>query len=75
MKYTQQVYNEAFDAIYKDLFNKMQTKYYSKEDIEGLLKTLYQNEGSSLSGKSEIQHAKLSAAIAAHEVILSVWKE
>lgn len=75
MKFTNQVYDDAFDALYKDLLNKKKTKYYTKPDIEGLLKTMYQTLGSSQSGKSEIQHAKLSAAIAAYEMILFEWKE
>lgn len=72
MRIIEQVYTETFDAIYNDLINKMNTKYYTRKDIEGLLLSLYHNEGSSLSGKSEIQHAKLSAAIAAHEAILVI---
>lgn len=69
------VYDNTFDSIYKDLFSKKESSYFSKEDLEGLLNTLYKNQCSSQSGKSDLQQAKLSAAIAAHEAVLSLWDD
>lgn len=35
-KINEKVYEDTFDATYNDLLNKMNTKYYSRKDVEGL---------------------------------------
>lgn len=73
MSYLREIYNDTYDSVYSDLINKKKSGYYKKQELIQLLDSLYANEGSSWSGKSEIQQLKLDATIAAHEAIIVLF--
>jgi len=44
------------------------------EDIEGVLRNLYINEGADWEGRGEVQKLFFAASIAAHEHFIAGWK-
>ncbi len=73
MIFLKQIYLDTFESIHASLENQKNEKAVIKQDIVDQLNSLYDYQGCSQSGKSEIQQAKLSASIAAHEAILANW--
>ena len=46
----------------------------TREDLEGVLKHLYNNDGADWYGRGEVQDIIMSATIAAYEIFITKWK-
>ena len=74
--YRDRVYDETFDCVYKNMeYRKNNDDCFTKQELEGLLRSLYINEGNDQLGKGEIQDIIQSATIAACETVLHHWDD
>jgi len=70
-----ETYNTYFNQELLALQNRRERDPDCKvEDIEGVLRNLYINEGADWEGRGEVQKLFFAASIAAHEHFIAGWK-
>ncbi len=71
----EKVYQKIFDAAIKMIEKRRKIDpTFSIEDLERLLRTEYEVEGNDQFGRGKVFEIELAASIAAHEYVLSKWK-
>lgn len=74
-EYLDRIYNEAFDREYNNLMLRKATdQEFTKEYLEGLLQSLYIQQGNNYADRAEGKENALRAMIAAAEMILIEWE-
>jgi ATP-dependent protease ClpP protease subunit len=75
-EYQQKKYNEVFDKVYNSLKKQREEdSKYTIEELESLLDSLYNLEGSDWLGKGLVKDITNQATISACEQLLVEWKE
>jgi CTP:phosphocholine cytidylyltransferase-like protein len=73
--FPKQIYQEAFEAIYTHLEERLRTDpQFTPEDIRQFLKDAYVRQGDNWIGRGVLENKKLDAVIAAHECFLAEWE-
>ena len=70
----QQVYDDAFDDAYVSfILRKQNDPQFTRDFLQGLLDSLYVQQGNNWTGRGQTKEAAHSALIAAAELVLSRW--
>lgn len=68
-------YTETFDETIRGLEARRRiSPAFTREELRGILKALYEQEGNDWGGRGPLQDVILDATIAAHEHFLAEWK-
>jgi hypothetical protein len=68
-------FNEVFDNIYATTkYRRFLDPDFGVKELQGLLETLYVNDGNDQGGRGKVGDIISAATIAAHEQVLAEWK-
>lgn len=74
MDYREKIYEDTFSNVCKEMRHRRQNDpQFSKEELEGVLRSLYVDQGNDWVGRGEVRDLINEATISACELILSEW--
>lgn len=72
----QQIFDEAYDEAYAYFtLRKEEEPSFTRENLVGLLESLYVRQGNNWDGRGQAKDLAQSAMIAAGEAVLSEWPQ
>jgi len=74
MDYREKLYEDTFNNVCKEMRHRRQNDpQFSKEELEGVLRSLYVDQGNDWVGRGEVRDLINEATISACELVLSEW--
>ncbi len=72
--YREKIYDDTFNNVCKEIgLRKQNDPKFTKEELEGVLRSLYVDQGNDWDGRGEIRDIINDATISACELVLAEW--